>query len=221
LSQHEIASLSQLAAATDEEGKQRLQETFRRAMLTRVQSYLESGSSDFAPYYDQRTPVTLHTESASLLDRTPFLAARLPAFAEHLSAYPIKPAEGVDSFLYWSKEKLGGKPMLSITHMFIVRSNAPDLPDALVASRQVYANHYMTGSLAFTAVFGRRDGVPGYLAYLNRSRIDVLGGLFGPVARLFIERRLRNEAALVVDELRMRLEGPPSLPSAPPPAPPS
>jgi hypothetical protein len=79
------------------------------------------------------------------------------------------------------------------------------MPEALVASRQVYASHYMTGALATTAVFGARNGAPGYLTHLNRSRIDVLGGLLGPVARLVIERRLRAEAAVVIDGLRTRL----------------
>ena len=63
----------------------------------------------------------------------------------------------------------------------------------------------MNGSLALTAVVGGRDGAPRYLVYLNRSRVDLLDGLFGGLVRRVAERRLRNEAGQVVDALRRRL----------------
>jgi hypothetical protein len=154
-------------------------------------------------------------EFSALLDQSEFLTRRLPRLAERLRRYPDGQDGTIESFLYWSKETLGGKPIVIVTHVFIVQSDAPEIPEALVASRQVYANHYRTGSLALTALAGGRGGAPGYLTYLNRSRIDVLGGLFAPVTRLIIERRLRAEAAEVVQGLRARLESaqPPGQPA--------
>ena len=98
--------------------------------------------------------------------------------------------------------------MLTVCHderNRIVRGARGPLPEAVVASRQVFATHYVTGSLALTAVVGGRNGTPRYLAYLNRSRVDVLDGFFGGLVRRVAERRLRNEAGQVVDGLRQRL----------------
>jgi hypothetical protein len=211
LSDQEMALLAQAAAEGGDGWRQAVQDGFRRVLLARVEAYLASGYRDALPYHDQRMPVALDDEFAQLLGQSPFLAARLPQLHEQLQAFPTSAPGGIDTFLYWSKERLGGKPVVVVTHVFMVDGSgesdgAAIMPDALVASRQVYANHYMTGSLAVTAVFRPRGSEPGYLTYLNRSRLDVLGGLFAPVTRLIIERRLRAEAATVVDGLRARLE---------------
>jgi hypothetical protein len=93
-----------------------------------------------------------------------------------------------------------------VTHVSIVRSADPGVPEALVAAKQTFATHYMTGSLALTTITGGADRSPRYLMYLNRSRVDVLGGFFGGLVRRIMERRLRTEATDVVQGLRRRLE---------------
>ena len=50
-----------------------------------------------------------------------------------------------------------------------------------------------------------------YLAYPNRSDLDVLSGLWGGLVRMVLGRRLKAEAPGVLETLRARLEtGPPS-----------
>jgi hypothetical protein len=211
LSDVEIWWLTNLAAARGSDWKPAIQDAFRHLVLARVKSYLATGYQKSFPYYDQKVPVSMAEEFTHLLDQSGFLTTRLPRFAQYLRGFPEAPGQGIESFVYWSKETLGGKPMVIVTHVFIVQGDAPDVPEVLVASRQVYANHYMTGALALTAITGGRGGSQSYLTYLNRSRIDVLGGLFGGVTRLVIERRLRGEAAEVVQGLRTRLQtAPPS-----------
>jgi hypothetical protein len=63
----------------------------------------------------------------------------------------------------------------------------------------------MNGSLALTAIVGE-PGSYNYLAYLNRSDVDVVRGFFGGVVRLIVERRLKTEASDVLQGLRDRLE---------------
>jgi hypothetical protein len=205
LSGEEMTELARAAASADD-WRPVVQDAYRRVVLARVESYLASGYRDALPYADQREPASPGDEFGVLLDRSPFLAERLPHLTQHLRQFPGGPAAGVESFLYWSKETLGGKPMVIVSHVFISEQEHPDLPEAVVVSRHVYANHYMTGSLAMTAVASGRQSTRGHLIYLNRSRVDVLGGVFGRITRLFIERRLRAEAAEVVEGLRTRLE---------------
>ena len=111
-----------------------------------------------------------------------------------------------ESFFYWSREQYGtGKPVIGVTHVTIARRRAPE-PEVLVLSRELYATHYRNASFGLTAML--RDEATGtmYLAYLNRSHLDVLGGLFGGLRRALIEDRLRQEAGAMVRVARARLE---------------
>lgn len=205
LSEAEMQLLVPLARSRRAGWQNDVQQAFRRVILTRAQEYLAGGFARTAPYRDRDRPVRLADEFQALMTHSAFLPQRLPGLGNFLTRYPTVPADGgIESFLYWSKEILGRKPVVSITHVTIDRP--VDGPDAVVASRQVYATHYMSGSLAVTAIIGR-EGRPRYLAYLNRSRVDVLDGMFGGLVRRIVERRLRDEAGLIVEGLRTRLEG--------------
>ena len=204
LTEAEMATLVPLARDRRTSWQAEVQQAFRSVMLARAERYLADGFSGLAPYRDRDTPVRLEDEFQSLMQQTPFMRERIPLLADFLVRFPNARTTEVQSFLYWSKETLGQKPVVTITHVTMTRPERG--PDAIVASRQVYATHYMSGSLAITAIVGGRDGAPRYLAYLNRSRVDVLDGFFGGLVRRIVERRLRDEAGQLVDALRRRLE---------------
>jgi hypothetical protein len=124
----------------------------------------------------------------------------------------------IESFFYWSKEHYsGGKPVISITHVGIVRPEPESrLPAVLVTGKQIFATHYIEGALGLTLV--TRSGPNGvrYLAYLNRSQLDLLRGFFGGLARSVVEARLERQSPQIVRGLRLRLEsGSPSGAGAP------
>lgn len=200
LSEAEIATLAPLSRARRTGWQAEVQRAYRDTILARAKNYLATGLVGAPPYRDRETPVRLEDEYRGLVAQSGFLT-RAPALTEFLSRYPALRTPDVESFLYWSKEILGRKPVISITHVTITRGNSA--ADAMVVSRQVYASHYMTGSIAVTAIAGKE---PQYLLYLNRSRVDVLDGFFGGLARRIVEGRLRDEAGQVVDSLRRRLE---------------
>jgi hypothetical protein len=204
LSEPEIARVRLAIAGAGSKWKPAMQETFRDIVVERARAYLAGGLRELPPYRDRRTPMFGDDEFRLLLEESPFLR-HIPQLPGHLKDFPLGAAPGIESFLYWSKETLGGKPIVSVTHVNIIRPDDPALPEALVAAKQVFASHYMTGSLAVTAIV---DGVAPhrYLVYLNRSRIDVLDGFLGGFVRRIVERRLRSEAADVVRGLRRRLE---------------
>ncbi len=165
----------------------RAQAVFRERLFDYLERYLSEGNTALIEYQDKGKPVRLAEEFRSLLQAQPSLAAVTPAFYEHLAAYPAAPLSGVEEFLYWSTENLGFKPVTSVTHVMIFRQSG----QAIIASKQIYANHYFDASLGLTFVLDDLDS-PGtmYLAYLNRSRIDLLGGFFGGLRRLVLRGRL-------------------------------
>jgi hypothetical protein len=199
----EMEQLQRAAAGAD--WKPALDRAFRGLILQRVQAYLANGHAGMHDYEDRGEPVSLDARFAKLLGHTSFLTLGLPQFADALVRYPRAPVGDVESFVYWSKEGLAGKPIVSATHVSIIRHDDGVRPDVLVAGKEIFATHYLTASLGLTALMRGTDGGR-YLVYLNRSEVDMLGGFFGGIVRMFMERRLKSEAADILRGLRTRLE---------------
>ena len=71
---------------------------------------------------------------------------------------------GLESVLYWSKEDFGVRPVLRLSHQTIYRAAAP--PRALlVATNQIYADHYLDAGLTVTMAIDAAGagGGPGVL----------------------------------------------------------
>jgi hypothetical protein len=70
-----------------------------------------------------------------------------------LKIYNDDRREDVESFLYWSKEELGGgKPIITITHVSMIPIPREAQTEMVVASKQVFATHYLSASLSLTSV---------------------------------------------------------------------
>lgn len=215
LSAPEMAQLQRAAADAGRRWKPALQEAFRRVVLQRVEAYVVAGQAALPPYENEKDQVWPAKTFMTLLDGSKFLTEHVPGFAEHLRGYPLTAAPHVESFIYWSKEHLARRAIVRVTHVSILRGDAHRLPDALVAGKEIFSTHYFNGSLGITAILRGEPGGRTYLAYLNRSEVDVLGGVLGGVVRWFVQRRLKEEAATVLQGLRQRLEsGDPPAPAA-------
>lgn len=187
-------------------GRDRIDRAFRLAILRRTEAYLEGGLDALDPLVDRREPVSPATRFAGLLERTSFLHRDLQGLTRALGGARRPSAAGYESFLYWSKEMFGGKPVIAVTDVTVVRHEDGLAPDVVVAGKSVLATHYVTASLGLTSLVSDRRTGQRLLVYINRSEIDVLDGMFGGVARRVIERRLRSEAADVLRGLKARLE---------------
>ena len=160
------------------------QQVFREVVVARATAYLQAGRSGTGP--------------------PSFLETNWPLVSREVRDYPRRTVAGLESFLYWSKDAYAGKPIVSITHVTIVRGERPGEPDVLVIGRQVMATHYTDGAWSFTALM--RGDRSNYLVYVNQSDIDLLDSWYGGLVRRVVERRLREEAVEVLDGLRRRLE---------------
>lgn len=179
-------------SAQDHSGK--INELYRNMLFEYVQSYLAEGNARLIEYQDQKKPLSLRDEFTAIVKRSQYLQEKMPEFCEYLTDYPDKPLEDVDNFLYWSKETLKFRPVVTITHVSIYRHTKFE---TFIASKQIYANHYLTGSLGITGLLSENEDPdqPGfYLLYLNRSRTDMLGGLLSGLKRSLA--RSRSTAAL-------------------------
>jgi hypothetical protein len=208
LSASEMERIRQAAETAGAEWRPAVQRAFREVVLARATAYLASGLSEGLPYHDREHAVSPQDEFEALAARLGSDLLVGSRVLPYLTAYPDGDRDDVESFLYWSTETLGGgKPIVTVTHVAIFRSLTPGAPGTVIAARQVFATHYLTGSLSVTAITGAAADAPGYLVYIRRSRTDAFEGTFGALVRLMVERRIRSEGPDVLDALRRKLEG--------------
>lgn len=204
LSAPEIGLLrDEIAAAAPNDRRQGAQQAFRRVLLARVNAYQAGGLAGLAPIVNRGAPFCLDQVLQELVTAGRPLPAE-PCTTDWLTEKAA--ANRVESFIYWSQEYYGaGKPAVIVTHVGLVPPAAPSDP-AIVLGKQIFASRYMTGGMSLTAVAA--DGASGdrYLLYVNRTGVDLLGGMFGPIKRAVLESRLRREVPEIIGKLRTRLE---------------
>ena len=176
--------------------RERTSQVLRELMLERVKNYLAGGNASLGEYRDKSYSLKLADEFQSLLQPAPYMYEYAPEFQKYLVDYPQARPAGVEDFMYWSKEKFALKSVVSLTHVVIYKLPGRNGTDILIASKGIYASHYMETSLGLTAIV--HSGGPGpqrtYLIYINRSRVDALRGLFAGLKRSLITSSLRDAA---------------------------
>lgn len=177
-------------------------QSVRRYLLDRVLDYRAHGNASLGEYRDKRTPVQLAQEFSTLLDHSTLLHAHDPEIHGYLERYPAARPSGVEEFIYWSKERFGFKPVISITHV-IIHQRANVQPAVFIASKQIFASHYFRASLGLTVLTDANPGT--YLVYLNRSRIDAVGGPLGGLVRAIVSDRMVSGTQRILAETRRRL----------------
>ena len=195
LSAAEMTALQTVAAQPDA-----LRRRFRQIVWDRVNAYL--AGDQIGPYADTASEVWPGEEFDRLLEHSSFLVMHASSLAESLRHPRRTSMPRVESFLYWSKENLGGKPTVSVTDVHIVRGDGANVPEVIVAGKQIFATHYINASLGVTALVRGEPGSSSYLVCVNRSEVDVLNGKLAGIVRWFVQRRLRAEAGGVLDGLR-------------------
>jgi hypothetical protein len=206
LSAAEIESLAAVVTAAGDQWRDAVQQEFRGLLVKRVRDYRAGGLATLSPPADRKKSRKLDDALSAIVEQSPYLQ-KLPNVVAWLQEYPQADSV-VESFFYWSKEHYGeGKPVISITHVGIVRPASDDrLPAILVAGKQIFATHYVEGGLGLTMVLRDASNGASYLAYVNRSQVDMLRGFFGAFVRGVLEDRLARRAPLIVGGLRARLE---------------
>ncbi len=179
----------------------------RKILVEAATEYRHSGTAAMH-YADQEAPSSLHEEFASLVSTGTGGWHLFPELTQHLVTFPPAARSATEDLLYWSKEQVGRKTVVSVTHLAIHRLG-PDSPAAYaVASRQIYGSHYYDSSLGLTVLL-RDPSEPSpstFIVYVNRSRIDMFGGLFGGMVKSVVSSRARSTVGSQLERMRHTLE---------------
>jgi len=171
---------------------------FKQMLLDYVRDYRARGEAALIEYNDKRDAVSLQAEESAL--------ASAPGYVNDIVTNRQSGLQLIEDAIVWSKIKFGLKPVFAINHITIYRSGRDTGPQVLVASRQIYANHYFNASRALTAFVNMPDAA--YLVYENRSIADGLEGPFSKIKRNVVEKKVLEGLREVLENSRASLEGP-------------
>jgi hypothetical protein len=209
LSQAEIERVTSAIDRTPADWQAAARDEFRRIVVDRAATYLAKGQRGFPPYVDKSVPVDPQGAFEDVMRQMPLVTRRLPSLVSYFDEYPKTSRLKAQSFLFWIETTYTPKPTIQIIHEVTFTPDRSDrsTPEVIVARRQVYATHYISALLSISALLrDERDPSRRYLAYMNRSKLDGLGGWLHGVKRHFVEGRVRNSAEALFEAQRQRIE---------------
>ncbi|HEX7139669.1 MAG TPA: hypothetical protein VF219_17585 [Vicinamibacterales bacterium] len=200
--------IRRLPAAVDvkaPDAQERAARWFKQTLFTQVNAYWSGTPGRFLTYDDDAKPIRPVDEFNGLMKNAPAIGALSPALRDHLASFPANRMAGAEDVLYWSKEKFGIEPFITVTHVVIA---CPSERLCLVASKDVYSSRYIDASLALSVTsLDTVDGRAFYLVYVNQSRSSSLKGRLSSLRKSIAERRARGSLEETLKTLRRRFEG--------------
>jgi hypothetical protein len=153
----------------------RFHERIRSEALAYVDGYRKQGNAALVVYADKSTPVALGTTLESILREFAAFQRQAPGFSSYLLRYPSDRRPETSDSIVWQVVDFGYRPTLVIDHIVVDRR--PEVPGAtaLVASKTIYANHYLAGRIQMGAVLDGQAalGVAGhFLLLVDRIAFD-------------------------------------------------
>ena len=177
---------------------------FKQILLDAVAAYMSGGVDRMTQYDDGPKPVRPHDELEGILANMPEIGALMPGLPDHLRHFPSSRLPDAEDFLYWSKEKFGIAPFITVTHVTIACRSAPT---CLMTTRDVYSSRYLDASVALAIATDAREAPDAFdLVYANRSRANALRGGLGGLRRSLTERRARGALEESLKTIKIQLE---------------
>jgi hypothetical protein len=93
-----------------------------------------------------------------------------------------------------------------ITDVSTYRSEVHGVPQVLVLSKQIYANHYFDASLSLTAAIGNQARTKSDLLYVNHSRASALASSFSKFKHNVVGTRAIQDLQNLLGQTRINLD---------------
>jgi hypothetical protein len=173
-----------------------------------VTSYVRAGNAAAMRYADHEDGVDLGREFASLARADDRLWLPFSRLHEHLMEYPVRESTEIRDLLYWSKEMVGRRPVVSVTHLAIADMPPESAAEFAIASKHIYGTHYFIASVGLTVLLRDRSmpSAATYVVYVNRSRIDLFDGTFGSFVRKAVSGKARSLVSQQLGRMQATLE---------------
>ncbi|MBI3492821.1 MAG: hypothetical protein HY047_13745 [Acidobacteria bacterium] len=177
---------------------------FKQLIVDDVEAYVSGGPDRLLQYDDGPRPIRPVDQFEGILKNAPSIGALIPGLPDHLRHFPSNHLVDSEDFLYWSKEKFGPSPFITVTHVTIVCASAAT---CVTTTKDVYSSRYLDASLGLT-IATDIVGAPNafYLVYGNRFRANALKGGWSALRRSIVERRTRGGLEESLKTIKSQLE---------------
>jgi hypothetical protein len=177
---------------------------FKGVLLADLAAYISGAPDRFLQYDDGDTPIRPVEDLEGVLANMPAIGALVTGLPDHLAKFPASRLPEAEDFFYWSKERFGVAPFISVTQVTIVCSAAHT---CVMTTKDVYSSRYIDASIAVAiASDSGSAGDAFYLVYANRSRANALKGGLSVLRRSIVERRARGALDESLKTIKARLE---------------
>ena len=184
---------------------------YREMIFNALRTYRVGGVDTLGTFAD-RNPATAISEEVHGLANPLDTPTPIPELTRFLREYPRSSLPGVDEFFYWNMGEFGMKPTTRLNQVVIqpFPTGAARLPGLryVIATRQIYANHYFSATLELRTLVDDEDEDDGFfLLYATRSRVTGLSGFFKGLLRGIVKRRARSGMERYLTNTRAVIEG--------------
>lgn len=177
---------------------------WRDVLTDLVRGYTSAGDVSLPEYANKEEPLSVRAELDRIYAQFAFLADVSPEFLQHVRRYPHGRLEGAEDTIYWSKNDLGIRPVMGITHQ---TTYAPPGKPALIAVKRIYAAHYVDGGLSVTVLTD--DGSGGfYMMTLERIRTRSLTSFLRSFVRSTVQDKSRDGIEKMLRSSKRSIEQP-------------
>ena len=161
-----------------------------------VAAYQKGGDAALAAFHNGATQDA--NEFQDLLRRSVKVWELSHPFVSYLETYPAAAPEGTESRFYWTRDKAGRKPTLTLHHALLQQ-----LPGGrvLVADKQFYASRQIDAALVIA--FGVPNADKSFdLVVSVKARSGAISGVAGRVLRGRIDKEMREGLEIYLRWLR-------------------
>lgn len=170
-------------------------------------AFAREGRQGLPTYVNKREPLSVPAELLSLVERFTFVNEISPTFYSYLRDFGPKAPAGTEELLYWSKEDFGVRPVMRLSHQAIYRPAGSQT--VLVATNQIYADHYLDAGLTVTMAIDAAESGSGpafYMLSVSRARTRSLSGFLRSFVRSTVQGRSREALQKILTSTRTSLE---------------
>jgi hypothetical protein len=187
--------------------RERSAAVWREVLAEYASTYARDGRKALPTFANKQDALSVGDELSLLAGKFGFVSR----FSTDLHAYlqefgPVGPPRTED-VLYWTKEDFGVRPVFRISHQVIAPGSGAAA--SVVATNQVYADHYLDAALGVTLAIpsSTAEGQQGfYMVAVNRARTRSLSSWFRRIVRGTVQGRSRDAMRKILIATKTALE---------------
>ena len=202
LSAEDIARFHQNVDWQAADWRDRSRRTWRDVLAAHAAAYARNGRTSLPVYTNKPEPLSVASELAALSAKFGFVNRFSADVHGYLQQFGTSRPSGSQETMYWTKEDFGVRPVFRISHQII----CPTRDAVVIATSQVYADHYLDAALGLTVAIDAGAGEGFYMIAVNRARTRSLSGFLRRFVRGTVQGRSRDAMRKILTATRSALE---------------